>query len=111
MKNYIIQNYETDEFVNEFDTIEEAQQELERLESKNSEVVYEIVKREYTYDVCFDDESASNNKGWKQTYDYCLSYIKMYNGTNESYFEDYKGGVVSIYCNNTQETVYEEEVK
>jgi hypothetical protein len=48
--------------------------------------------------------------GWKQTYDYCLSYIKMYNGTNESYFEDYKGGVVSIYCNETEEEVYSEDI-
>ena len=64
-----------------------------------------------TYDLMFDDETASNNMGWAVSYDYCLSYIKNYNGTNESYFEDYKGGTVSIYCNETEEIVYEEEVK
>jgi hypothetical protein len=110
MKKYIIQNYETDAFINDFDTYEEALQEVHKLENENKGVIYEIVEREYTYDVCFDDDTASNNMGWKQTYDYCLSYIKMYNGTNESYFEDYKGGVVSIYCNETEEEVYSEDI-
>lgn len=41
----------------------------------------------------------------------CLDYIKAYNGTNESYFEDYKGGTVSIYCNETEEDVYTEVIK
>lgn len=72
---------------------------------------FQVEELPFTYDVVFNDDTDSNAKGWSESYDYCLSYIKMYNGTNESYFEDYKGGVVSIYCNNTQETVYEEEVK
>lgn len=110
MKKYIIQNYETDEFINDFETYEEAQQELQRLENENKDVDYEIVERQYTYDVCFDNETAANNMGWKQTYEYCLSYIKMYNGTNESYFEDYKGGAVSTYCNETEEEVYLEYI-
>lgn len=71
---------------------------------------FEVEELSLTYDVCFDDDTASNNKGWEQTYEYCLSYIKMYNGTNESYFEDYKGGVVSIYCNETEEEVYSEDI-
>jgi hypothetical protein len=37
-------------------------------------------------------------------------YINRYNGTNESYFEDYKGGIVSIICNETEEVVFETEV-
>ena len=35
----------------------------------------------------------------------------MYNGTDESYFGDYKGGVVQIYHNETDEVVYEEAIK
>lgn len=38
-------------------------------------------------------------------------YINQYNGTNDSYFADYKGGIVSIVCNETEEEVYSEEVK
>lgn len=37
-------------------------------------------------------------------------YGNAHNGTNESYFADYKGGTVSIVCNETGETIYEEEV-
>ena len=64
-----------------------------------------------TYDVQFDDDTASNRKGWHETYWECFWYIRHFNGTNESYFQDYKGGVVSIVCNETGETVYTEEVK
>ena len=39
------------------------------------------------------------------------SCIKSNNGTNNSYFADYKGGTVSVVCNQDGETVYEEEVK
>lgn len=72
---------------------------------------FRVEELKFTYDVCFDDDTDSNSKGWEQTYDYCLSYIRMYNGTNESYFKDYKGGVVSIYCNETEEEVYQEIIK
>ena len=72
---------------------------------------YEIVFDIRTYDVHFNDESGSNNKGFSQSYDYCKTYIEAFNGTSESYFEDYKGGIVSIVCNETGETVYEEEVR
>lgn len=64
-----------------------------------------------TYDVHFNDNNDSNNKGFSETLEYCKHYIRHNNGTNESYFADYKGGTVSIVCNETGETVYEEEVK
>ena len=35
MKKYIIQNYETDAFINDFDTYEEALQEVHKLENEN----------------------------------------------------------------------------
>jgi hypothetical protein len=66
---------------------------------------------EKTYNVVFNDETSSNDKGFREPYDYCMNYIKSNNGTNNSYFEDYKGGTVSIVCNETGETVYEETVR
>ena len=64
-----------------------------------------------TYDVHFNDSTDSNNKGFEYSFEEAKSYIERYNGTNESYFEDYKGGTVSIVCNETGETVYEEMVR
>ena len=64
-----------------------------------------------TYDVVFNDDCHSNSKGWKETLKNCFDYIKSNNGTDNSYFADYKGGVVSIVCNETDETIYEEDVK
>nr|DAR62660.1 MAG TPA: hypothetical protein [Caudoviricetes sp.] len=64
-----------------------------------------------TYNVVFNDDNNSNDKGFEQTLDYCKNYIATYNGTNESYFADYKGGIVQIVCNETEEVVYEEEVR
>ena len=65
----------------------------------------------YTYDVVFNDDYDSNNKGMNESLEYCKEYIRQNNGTNHSYFEDYEGGTVSIVCNETGETVYEEEVR
>ena len=64
-----------------------------------------------TYDVQFDDDTACDRKGFAESLRYCWDYIIAYNGTDESYFADYKGGVVSIICNETGETVYCEEVR
>lgn len=64
-----------------------------------------------TYDVHFNDANDSNNKGFKESFEYCKDYIESYNGTDESYFADYKGGIVSIVCNESGEEVYSEEVK
>lgn len=65
----------------------------------------------YTYDIYFNDDDNSNNKGFHESYQYCRDYIESNNGTNWSYFEDYKGGIVQIVCNETEEVVYEEEVR
>jgi len=64
-----------------------------------------------TYDVHFNDDSNSNSKGYQTDYDYCKEYIDRNNGTNNSYFSDYKGGIVSIVCNETGETIYEEDIR
>lgn len=66
---------------------------------------------QFTYDVVFNDDYDSNNKGMSESLEYCMEYVRQNNGTNHSYFEDYKGGTVSIVCNETGETVYEEEVR
>ena len=64
-----------------------------------------------TYDVHFNDENDSNNKGFECGKEDAIDYVKTNNGTNESYFEDYKGGEVSVVCNETGEQVYSETVK
>ena len=63
-----------------------------------------------TYDVVFNDQTSSDNKGFHLTYEECLNYIETWNGTDHSYFGDYKGGTVSIVDSNG-DTVYEIEVK
>lgn len=63
-----------------------------------------------TFDIFFNDDNNSNNKGFALSLEDAISYIKNNNGTNESYFQDYKGGTVSIVCNETEETVFETEI-
>jgi len=64
-----------------------------------------------TYDVHFNDSTDSDSKGFSETLQYCKDYIQSNNGTNESYFEDYNGGIVSVICNETGEEVYSETVR
>lgn len=45
-----------------------------------------------TYDVHFNDSENSNSKGFRLSIEECQEYINSNNGTNNSYFEDYKGG-------------------
>ena len=66
---------------------------------------------ERKFDVFFNDDNNSNNKGFEYSLEDCQNYIKWNNRTNESYFKDYKGGSVSIVDCETGETVHEEEVK
>ena len=46
---------------------------------------------ERKFDVFFNDDNNSNNKGFEYSLEDCQNYIKWNNGTNESYFKDYKG--------------------
>lgn len=64
-----------------------------------------------TYNIVFQDDSDSQDKGFAESFDYCKKYIEQYNGTQHSYFADYKGGVVQVVCNETGEVEFEEEVK
>lgn len=82
-----------------------------RIVYKAGACLFSMDDDEYTYDIYFHDETADNNIGCRDTYEKCLDFIRMYNGTDESYFGLYKGGTVEIYCNETEEVVYEEIVK
>nr|DAU61265.1 MAG TPA: hypothetical protein [Caudoviricetes sp.] len=69
------------------------------------------MKQTRKFDVVFNDSLDSSCKGFSESYEDCLDYIKAYNGTSYSYFEDYKGGTVSIVDSETREEVYSEPVK
>ena len=64
-----------------------------------------------TYDVVFNDDTSSNSKGFHESLQYCKDYIAANNGTDRSYFVDYRGGTVSVICNETGEDMYDEEVR
>jgi len=63
-----------------------------------------------TYDILFNDSEFTNNKGFRMTKKEAINYIQAHNGSDHGYFKDYKGGVVSVICNETGETVYEENI-
>ena len=64
-----------------------------------------------TYDVVFNDDQQSNSKGFRYSLKEAKSYVKTYNGSNESYFQDYKGGTVAIKCNEDGIFVFETKIK
>lgn len=62
-------------------------------------------------DVLFDNEFHSNSKGFSISAKECISYIKMYNGTNEPYFKDYKGGLVQVISRFDGTIIYTQTVR
>jgi len=60
------------------------------------------------FDVIFNDDNDSNSKGFNTNYEMCKLYIDT--RTGGSYFEDYKGGTVSIVNVDTDEVVYQENI-
>jgi hypothetical protein len=64
-----------------------------------------------TYNIFFNNNDNSNDMGFKESLDYCNNFIEMHNGSNHSYFADYKGDTVSVICNETGESEFETEVK
>jgi hypothetical protein len=68
------------------------------------------IPNDLTFDIVFDSDTASNDLGFAKDFAYCFNYIDKHNGTNLGYFEHYKGGSVSIYCNEMAEIVYTTEV-
>lgn len=90
---------------------------IEKVVCEVTEIGYDFINENgievdfYTYDVVFNNDADSNSKGFKSSAEDCHKYIILYNGTNESYFADYKGGIVQVVCNETGEVVYEEVVR
>lgn len=121
MKKFITRDREAGNKIEEFATYEEAQAAIAAYEAEDkengdfTEDFYEIYEEDetidYTYDIVFNDDNNSNNVGGHRTLEEAISYIETYNGTNHGYFQCYKGGVVSVYCNETGEDVYEETVR
>ena len=64
-----------------------------------------------TYDIVFNNENNSNNKGFSLSLEKAKEYIQQNNGTDNSYFSDYKGGTVSIVCNETEVVISETKIK
>lgn len=64
-----------------------------------------------TYDVHFNNDKNSSSKGFSESLEFCEDYIAAYNGTDFSYFEDYKGGYVSIVETESGDVVSEYEIK
>lgn len=63
-----------------------------------------------TFDVMYNKGESINDEKFHESYMYCLEFIKKYNGTGESYFPQYIGGDVIIFCYETEQTVYTEKV-
>jgi hypothetical protein len=63
-----------------------------------------------TYDIYFHSNDSSMNNGFRISLEQAQNYVSMHNGTNHSYFQDFKGGMVQIVCHETEEVVYETEI-
>jgi hypothetical protein len=63
-----------------------------------------------TYDIHFSNGDYSYSMGVLWTIEEAKAYVRN-NGTNNGYFADYNGDVVSVVCNETGETVYAETLK
>lgn len=63
-----------------------------------------------TYDVVFNDSCDSNSKGFSSTIEECMSWIESNRNDSSTYFGDYRGGTVSVVCNETGEEVYSESI-
>jgi hypothetical protein len=71
---------------------------------------FEIEVEKQTYDIFFHSNDSSMNNGFRLSLEQAENYISMHNGTNHSYFQDFKGGMVQIVCNETEEVVFETEI-
>lgn len=77
-------------------------------------IIKSYTKPKYSgYDVVYTDDFNTDCEDFQnKSYEYCLNFIRWNNGTNKSYFADYKGGggTVSI-CDAEGNTVYSEDIK
>lgn len=63
-----------------------------------------------TYDIQFHNNENSDSKGFAMTKEQALQYVHQHINSNDSYFADYKGGVVQVVCNENGEVVYEQAI-
>ena len=67
-----------------------------------------------TYTILFSDkfkqEFNDEDTEMCESLDYCMSYIRAYNGTGNSFFGFCKGGTVKIMCNEDKAIVFEEKI-
>ena len=70
--------------------------------------LYQVMK---TYDVIFNDSFDSNSKGIHGSIEECMNWIDNNRSDKSTYFGDYVGGTVSIVCEQTGKTVYEETIE
>jgi hypothetical protein len=68
-------------------------------------VICSAVPEDATFDIQFDDEANSNNKGFALSIDAALNYLRAAD-RSQSYWPDYIGGTVSIVCNETGEVYF-----
>lgn len=62
----------------------------------------------FTYDVFFHDDMSTENKGFKTTLEYAMSYVD----TLAPYqYKGYEGGVAYVRCNETEEVVYKVDLQ
>jgi hypothetical protein len=71
---------------------------------------FEIEVEKQTYDIYFHSNEYSANKGFKYSLEQAKNYVETHNGTNHSYFQDFKNGMVQIVCNETEEVIFETEI-
>lgn len=62
-----------------------------------------------TYNVHFNDSNDSNDKGFRLSFADCRNWIDC--NKDDHYFKAYKGGTVSIICNETGACYYEETIE
>ena len=63
------------------------------------------------YNIVFNNDENSNDKGFSLSLSEAISYIKKNNGTDFDYFRDYKGGMVQVVDNESDDVAFEEIVK
>lgn len=63
-----------------------------------------------TYDIYLSDEGNSNNKGFSLSLEAAIDKVFDMLQTKDSYINDYKGGTISVVCNETEDVVWAKEI-
>jgi hypothetical protein len=113
MNSYKIITTETGDHIRTFNSYSAAIDALYTYEQKDrndgvfEDNYYRIVDvEELTYDIVFNCDEHTNNKGVELSLNDAYSYISFNMYNKWSYFQDYIGGTVSIVNNETGDTIY-----